>query len=115
MSKWTPGPWKACNDGNCPCRQVWSIPGDVPVFTARDEKSSHIGLAHHKWGDGPDMIYGEIPLSETQANARLISRAPEMAKLLEAFLQLAVITGNGNFTPLTDRTQKLLSEINDAR
>ncbi len=34
-----------------------------------------IGLAHHKWGDGPDLIYGEIPIEETEANTRLIVTA----------------------------------------
>lgn len=74
----TPGPWRACQGGKCPCRQVWSIPGDVPVFTAQAEKAAQIGLAHHKWGDAPDMIYGVIPESSTEANARLIAAAPDL-------------------------------------
>lgn len=75
----TPGPWRACQGGKCSCRQVWSIPGDVPVFTANAKgEQVAIGLAHHKWGDAPDIIYGVIPESSTFANARLIAAAPDL-------------------------------------
>ena len=77
----TPGPWRACHGGECSCRQVWSIPGDCPVFTAKEtdpKEVVQVGLAHHKWGDAADMIYGEIPEQMTFANARLIAAAPDL-------------------------------------
>lgn len=91
----TPGPWKACGDGKCSCRQVWSIPGDCPVFTARPDGSmSVIGLAHHKWGDSPDLIYGDIPPDEQQANAMLIASAPDLLlTVAQQAQQIATLTG----------------------
>ncbi len=78
MGKHTPGPWKACGDSKCKCRQIWSIPGDCPVFTARSTgQIAMVGLAHHKWGDSPELIYGEIDQESTEANARLIAAAPD--------------------------------------
>lgn len=82
----TPAPWQACKDAKCPCRQVWSIPGDVPVFTARADAHSLVGMAHHKWGDSPEMIYGEIPEEQAEANARLIAAAPELLAAAKAKL-----------------------------
>lgn len=75
VTKHSPLPWRACADGNCECRQLWSIPGDVPVFTGRSDRVELVGRAHNKWGDGPDLIYGEIPPAEAQANAKFIVRA----------------------------------------
>ena len=82
----TPGPWKACRDGECQCRQVWSIPGDAPVFTALDTHGvvALVGQAHQRWGDGPDLVYGEIPEDQTQANALLVSAAPDLLAVCKA-------------------------------
>ena len=83
-NKFTPGPWRSCKDSECSCRMIWSLPGDCPVFTAKDTgEHSLIGLAHHKWGDAPDIIYGEISKEQQQANAKLIASAPTMLNALQ--------------------------------
>lgn len=88
MNKHTPGPWEACHDGKCKCRQVWSIPGDCPVFTANDKgEKVLVGLIHHEWGDDLDLIYGEIPAEQQEANARLIAAAPDLLEACKLVLE----------------------------
>ena len=79
----SPGPWSACHDGECRCKQVWAT--DHPVATVES------GI----WGDSfptlkmtggsfdrkveaviEQIEYGEIYEAETAANARLIADAP---------------------------------------
>lgn len=69
----TSGEWRRCCDGDCPCHQVWTIPGDHPVFTADGRQC--IGPTHHKWGDSPEAIYGEVRDEQAKANARFIAAA----------------------------------------
>lgn len=84
MSKFTPGPWEACNaqQGKCTCGQVWSIPGDFPVCTAREPRRP-LAAAHQHMADAPDMIYQSITPEECRANALLIAAAPTMFSLIE--------------------------------
>mgnify|MGYP001612566934 FL=1 len=71
----TPGPWRACHNGECTCGQIWSISADHPVATAI------IG----EWGDNlcgkaeDRMVYGSVSAGTAAANARLIAAAPETA------------------------------------
>lgn len=109
----TPGPWEACHNGKCQCRQVWSIPGDVPVFTANDKgEKVLIGLAHHEWGDAPDLIYGVIPIKETEANARLIAAAPD---LLEACKVALWHIDNGEYRSQKEGRPRLIEVLNMLR
>lgn len=87
MSKelFSPGPWHACNKGDCCCKQIWC--NDYPVAEA----------VSGKWGDdypsirliGPyldlkvepfmdQITYGEVAEATATANARLIAACPEM-------------------------------------
>lgn len=80
----TPGPWQACKDGACTCGQVWSIPGDMPVFSALENgKRQIVGLACNEWGDAPDLIYGAVGKEQQVANARLIAAAPDLLAALK--------------------------------
>ena len=89
--KHTKGPWEACHDGECRCKQVWSRTADHPVAK----------VLAGEWGDeypslrfidgsceksiAPKieaytefMAYGEIPEEQAVANAKLIAKAPAM-------------------------------------
>ena len=105
-NKHTPGPWRACgaDRGGCECRQIWSIPGDCPVVTARGEC---IGIVNGKWGDGPKMIYGEVPKEQQQANVRLIVAAPKMFAYLQNLVNYNLIN-EGHRQEVLD----ILDEIN---
>ncbi len=70
----TPGPWKQCNAGNCTCKIIWAEGGSDTVATGRP-----MACVHGEWGDEKDMIYGEIPKEQVEANALLISDAPRLA------------------------------------
>lgn len=86
MTEHSPTPWKACHNGNCRCKQIWSKPADHPVVVVESGE----------WGDSyPDirlvkgktfletraeayiekMPYGEIPEEVAAANARFIVKA----------------------------------------
>ena len=84
------GPWKHCSasKGQCQCRTVWSIPNDAPVTTAKA-----VACVHHEWGDGPDMIYGEVPEDQVRANAELISFAWKIPLWLEEIKRLKSLVG----------------------
>ena len=84
--KATPGPWKACADGECQCRQTWSTQADMPVVTMRGEC---VGTVNAEWGDGPGMIYGEVPEEYQRANAHFIAHArTDIPALLAEVLRL---------------------------
>lgn len=85
----TPGPWKACHNGECTCGQVWSMPADCPVFTVLENGTGQVvGLACNEWGDAPDMIYGSVGKEQQTANARLIAAAPDMLALLKELIDI---------------------------
>lgn len=69
----TPGPWRACNDGDCPCGQVWSTAEDSLVAQAVCESDNKLGEAC-RVADKSD---------EFKANARLIAAGPEMLESLQ--------------------------------
>lgn len=86
MNAFTPGPWKTCQNGNCTCGQVWSIPGDCPVFTVLlDGRPQLVGLACNEWGDSPDAIYGAVGKEQQTANARLIAAAPDLLAIAREY------------------------------
>ena len=122
----TPGPWKACKDGRCPCAQIWSVPADHPIATAI------IG----DWGDeyptidveetGPSMdakvtvtarmektVYGTVSEEAAAANAALIASAPDLLRenerlrsLLQTILDYNLGNGRFNFSRLpTDQRE----------
>lgn len=69
--KHTPGPWRACLDGECSCGYVFGDDGNVYVAKAL----------------GPDDEEEPHPTREVQkANARLIAAAPYLLVAAEAAL-----------------------------
>lgn len=70
-AKHTPGPWKACLNGECECGYVFGDGGDVYVARAL----------------GPGDEEDPRPTREMQkANARLIAAAPDLLAAAEAAL-----------------------------
>ena len=101
---YTRGPWKACNDGRCSCKQVWSLTDDHPVAE----------VISGEWGDDYPAIrltddqgisgtraeaymeriaYGSVKEECAVANARLIAAAPELLEAcIAAYLHLGKLT-----------------------
>lgn len=85
---YTPGPWRACGDGDCPCKCVMAA--DHPIAD----------VTHGEWGDDYPALrlvgdssldmraeaymeritYGDVPNDVATANAKLIALAPRMAE-----------------------------------
>lgn len=89
----TPGPWTACGNGACPCKQVWSADADYPVVTVNSgkwgDKFPAIRLCEDPGTIGgkaeaymEEIVYGEIPEDTAKANAVLIAAAPELYEAL---------------------------------
>lgn len=96
----TPGPWKRCGAarGGCTCGQVWCPDYPVAIVTRGD------------WGDGADLrralrelwdhfrhrafgflAYGHISDDLAQANACLISAAPDLLSALRPLAECEII------------------------
>ncbi len=101
----SPGPWRACRDGECSCGFIWSTTADHPV--AKVESG--------EWGDDYPAIrvtptergltgtsfevtaymeqitYGRIDPETAKQNALLIAMSPEMLALLQQGLVLVTV------------------------
>ena len=110
--KFTPGPWEACHDGKCKCKQVWSVTADHPVAVI---ESGEWGDSHWEAElvDGEAklvwvlMPYGEIPQEAAEANARLIAAAPDLLEALENFM--------AKVSPLNDTPEAVAARAAIAR
>lgn len=79
-TRFTPGPWEVCKSGACPCKQIWSIPGDFPVATGN---GVHVGAVHTHMADAPDLIYASLSDDVRKANVALIAAAPDLYAALQ--------------------------------
>ena len=77
----TPGPWRACHDGDCPCGFIWSGDGNIHVATVHDEHA--LGQDWY----GADCA---VKADTRKANARLIVRAVNCHADLVAALEALV-------------------------
>jgi hypothetical protein len=82
----TKGPWHSCGarDGKCSCKMIWSPSVDQHVATAK-----HVACVHGEWGDSPELVYGEVPQDEVQANTAFIAAARTDVPALCAALKVA--------------------------
>ena len=81
--KHTAGPWHACGNGKCICKQVWS--SDYPVAKAECGKWGDDYVSIRLTGENlqlkaepfmDQITYGEISEDVAEANARLIAACP---------------------------------------
>jgi hypothetical protein len=95
VSAFTPGPWRACHEGECSCGQVWC--DDYPVATVTRgkwgdtypaiEQQDGTGSIERKYEAVIKMIeYGEVSNELAEANARLIAAAPQLYESAKAFV-----------------------------
>ena len=106
MSKFTPGPWRACHNGKCQCHMVWSIPADCVVAVAVS--------AEHEALTGGEGITNSGML---EANAKIIAAAPQMATALQGVFSDIFDMLDLDFDPHTltqDRWQKRLGLVTEA-
>ena len=102
LKNYSPGPWKACRDGECSCGFIWSTPADHPVAkvesgewgddypAVRIVPSEHslTGTSFEVTAYMEQIGYGQIDPEVAQQNARLIALSPEMFELLQLGLTL---------------------------
>lgn len=103
--KFSPGPWKACKDSACSCKQIWSIPGDFPVCSA---DGFHVGVVHEHMADAPDLIYQSVWEETRNANAALITAAPDLYAALSEIVVAAEMGGYGS--PALDDAKSALAK-----
>ena len=94
----SPGPWHACHDGKCSCKQIWC--NDYPVAKVEAGKWGDEFCSIRLVGDSSldlkaeafmDMIeYGTIPEETAIANARFIVKACNSHEELIEALGLAI-------------------------
>ncbi len=87
--------WHACDDGECPCKQIWA--DDYPVATVSVGKWGNDFPAIRLVGNSSwemkaeaymeQITYGEISEEIAAANIRLIAQAPRMAELLKRMVK----------------------------
>lgn len=65
----TPGPWTACKDGDCPCGFIWDASEEI-----------HVASAHGREDVGQSWYGADVAVSEDEqkANALLIAATPEL-------------------------------------
>lgn len=106
------GPWRACQNGDCTCGMVWSIPGDFPVCTVANETGRNlqvVAVVHEHMADAPDMIYATLDRDVVLANARLIVAAPAMLAALRGVLDASNNDENG-WWPCWDEVRAAIAQ-----
>ncbi len=130
-TKFMPGPWHACQDGKCKCKQVWSVPADCPVCVVESGPTGDeypvIKEIDGKQEARMEIIeYWNIKEETAIANINLIAAAPDLYAALENLINFQIeyesntggdkMPGNEYYSlKLTDIIVKVANVLQKAR
>ncbi len=101
LAKITPGEWRGCQEGECPCCMVWSIEDDVPVHVpATFDWADTLPPPEQKLGNARLIAHAPSDIADLLAEvARLRQREIELERLIALYKPYAIdhAIRNGNF------------------
>jgi hypothetical protein len=112
--KHTPGPWHACGNGKCDCKQVWS--SDYPVAQVECGKWGDDYASIRLTGESlqlkaepfmDQITYGEISEDVAEANSLLIASAPDLLEACKG--ALAALTQNKTYPSDIEAAKEFLT------
>lgn len=98
-TKFTPGPWEACRNGECPCRMVWNKPYDMVVAVA-------IAASDEQYTCGAGIVDKDM----LRANSLLIAAAPELYEALSRSLNWLSSYPGGNASGVYEQASAALKK-----
>ena len=80
----SPAPWRACKDGACSCKNVWSVGADYPIAA----------LNHGEWGDEYEA-YRVVDIEDDLPGSKAIE--PYIERIAYGFISDSYATADARF------------------